>query len=82
MEPRINVVTLGVRDIDRAVRFYRDGLGWRPAVEKGDFVLFEAGGVALALYPRDLLAEDAGMTPGRRNRCPRLSSSGVPGAAR
>ncbi len=66
MEPRLNIVTLGVRDLARAVRFYRDGLGWRPAVETGDFVLFEAGGVALALYPRDLLAEDAGVPAGPR----------------
>ncbi len=66
MEPRINIVTLGVRDIGRAVSFYRDGLGWKPAVEMGDFVLFETGGVALALYPRDILAQDAGVPPGQR----------------
>ena len=66
MDPRLNIVTLGVRDVSRAVRFYRDGLGWRPAVEMGDFVLFEMGGVALALYPQGLLAEDAGVAPGSR----------------
>lgn len=65
MDPRLNIVTLGVVDLGRAVRFYRDGLGWTPAVETGDFVLFEAGGVALALYPRDLLADDAGVEVGR-----------------
>jgi catechol 2,3-dioxygenase-like lactoylglutathione lyase family enzyme len=64
MEPRLNIVTLGVRDLPRAVRFYRDGLGWKPAVEVGDFVLFEMGGAALALYPHDLLADDAGLSPG------------------
>jgi uncharacterized protein len=66
MEPRLNIVTLGVRDLGHAVRFYRDGLGWKPAVESGDFVLFEMSGVALALYPHDLLAEDAGVSPGAR----------------
>jgi catechol 2,3-dioxygenase-like lactoylglutathione lyase family enzyme len=66
MDPRLNIVTLGVRDLARAVQFYRDGLGWKPAVEVGDFVLFDMGGVALALYPRDLLAEDAGVPPGPR----------------
>ncbi len=66
MDPRLNIVTLGVRDLARAVRFYRDGLGWKPAVEMGDFVLFELGGAALALHPQDLLAEDAGVTPGPR----------------
>jgi catechol 2,3-dioxygenase-like lactoylglutathione lyase family enzyme len=64
MEPRLNIVTLGVRDLGRAVRFYRDGLGWKPSVEVGDFVLFELSGVALALHPLDLLAEDAGTSPG------------------
>jgi catechol 2,3-dioxygenase-like lactoylglutathione lyase family enzyme len=29
--PPLNIVTLGVHDLDRAVRFYRDGLGWKPA---------------------------------------------------
>src|SRR5512133_2345893 len=64
MDPRLNIVTLGVRDLARAVRFYRDGLGWNPAVEVGDFVLFEMGGAALALHPLDALAEDAGVLPG------------------
>ncbi len=66
MDPRLNIVTLGVRDLDRAMHFYRDGLGWKPAVEIGDFVLFEMGGVALALHPHDLLAEDAGVSPAPR----------------
>ena len=29
MQPRISVLTLGVDDLERAVRFYRDGLGLR-----------------------------------------------------
>ncbi len=66
MQPRLNIVTLGVDDLDRSLRFYRDGLKWAPAVATGDFALFDLGGVALALYPRDLLAEDAGRPPGRR----------------
>ncbi|HEY8600877.1 MAG TPA: hypothetical protein VIL85_20740 [Thermomicrobiales bacterium] len=28
MEPRISLITLGVTDLGRAVRFYRDGLDW------------------------------------------------------
>lgn len=64
MDQRINIVTLGVRDFVRALRFYRDGLGWKAVVEMGDFVLFELSGVALALYPRDLLADDAGVAVG------------------
>jgi catechol 2,3-dioxygenase-like lactoylglutathione lyase family enzyme len=61
MEPRLNIVTLGVRDLDRAVSFYRDGLGWpQSSASAGDFAIFKLStGTALALYPRQLLAADA-----------------------
>lgn len=61
MEPRITLITLGVRDLDRALRFYRDGLGWplSSASVAGEVVFFRSGGAVLALYPRDLLASDA-----------------------
>jgi catechol 2,3-dioxygenase-like lactoylglutathione lyase family enzyme len=60
VDPRLNIITLGVGDLERAKRFYRDGLGWTPAVEVGDFVLFLlGGGLGLALHPRHLLAQDA-----------------------
>ncbi len=68
MDPRLNIVTLGVRDLAVAARFYREGFGWKPAVETSDFMLFEMGnGVAIALYPYDLLAEDAGLSAGARS---------------
>jgi len=61
MEPRLNIVTLGVRDLDKAIRFYRDGLGWpMSSMSVGDFAIFKLStGTALALYPRELLALDA-----------------------
>jgi catechol 2,3-dioxygenase-like lactoylglutathione lyase family enzyme len=61
MEPRITLVTLGVKDLDRAIRFYKDGLGWpMSGISGGDFAAFKlTTGTALALYPRHLLAEDA-----------------------
>lgn len=60
MEPRISLVTLGVRDLPRAVRFYRDGLGWPVSSAGGDEVaFFRTGGIVLSLYPRHLLAADA-----------------------
>jgi catechol 2,3-dioxygenase-like lactoylglutathione lyase family enzyme len=52
-----------VEDIERSVKFYRDGLGLPTKYEKGDFAEFELQGVKLALYPRKLLAEDANMSP-------------------
>lgn len=60
MDCRLNVVTLGVADLDRARTFYTEVLGWTPARQSvGDVVFFQAGGVVVALYPRGLLAEDA-----------------------
>jgi catechol 2,3-dioxygenase-like lactoylglutathione lyase family enzyme len=63
VEQRLTLVSLGVTDFDRALRFYRDGLGWRLwSGSGGDFAMFVLkGGMALALYPRPLLAEDAGL---------------------
>jgi uncharacterized protein len=72
MKPRIHVLTLAVRDLDRALAFYRDGLGLEstgvigtefagdetnPA---GAVAMFQLqGGLTLALYPRTELAKDA-----------------------
>lgn len=60
MEPRISLITLGVQDLPRAVRFYRDGLGWSQSSVGGEEVaFFQTGGVILALWPREELAADA-----------------------
>ena len=59
MEPRISFVTLGVRDLERATRFYRDVLGLAQKDTPGDVSFFEMGRTWLALYPRELLAADA-----------------------
>ena len=61
MKPHVAVITLGVRDLPRARRFYEDGLGWPVQQEDYNWVCFSLGGgsSALALYPWDALAEDA-----------------------
>lgn len=61
MKPRITLVTLGVEDLDQAISFYRDGLGFpmQDREEDSDVAFFELEGTWLSLYPRDLLAEDA-----------------------
>ena len=62
MEPRVTLITLGVSDLERAVAFYRDGLGWSKSDVGGDEVaLFKTGGVVIALFPRDSFAADAGV---------------------
>ncbi|MCE5333347.1 MAG: VOC family protein [Desulfobacteraceae bacterium] len=59
MEHRISIITLGVADLERSVRFYRDGLGFPTNYRAGESVAFFAtDGVRLALYPLDKLAED------------------------
>lgn len=64
MKPRLSVVTLGVRDFERALHFYRDGLGWKPSsASQGDIAFFQLSGIVFALYPRDKLAEDAQVSP-------------------
>jgi catechol 2,3-dioxygenase-like lactoylglutathione lyase family enzyme len=59
MEPRITIVTLGVRDLEASIRFYRDGLGLPLRDRYPDAAFFRLGGVTLGLYPRHLLAQDA-----------------------
>ena len=68
MRPRISVLTLGVDDLERAVRFYRDGLGLHTdgivgrEFEHGAVAFFELqGGLRLALWPRASLAHDTGL---------------------
>ena len=59
MEPRISIITLGVADLPRAVRFYRDGLGFETSADSDEnIVFFRTSGTCLALYPRDGLAAD------------------------
>ncbi len=60
MDARLSIVTLGVTDLERSTRFYRDGLGF-PVHEAGSdsITFFMLNGVMLALFPRNALAEDA-----------------------
>ncbi|HEY8503713.1 MAG TPA: VOC family protein [Gemmataceae bacterium] len=72
MEPRISFVTLGVTDLERATHFYEGVLRLprRPTPEGVAF--FEMGATWLALYPREMLAADAGVP---------AEGSGFPGFA-
>lgn len=68
MRPRITVITLGVDDLEVAVRFYRDGLGLPTEgvvgteFEHGAVAFFDlAGGIKLALWPRRSIARETGL---------------------
>jgi catechol 2,3-dioxygenase-like lactoylglutathione lyase family enzyme len=77
VNPRINVITLAVAELERALSFYRDVLGLdSPGVTGTQFagdetqpagavVMFQLDGdLTLALYPRSELAKDAEIPPG------------------
>ena len=71
MQPYITLITLGVDDLQRSLRFYRDGLGLPSKgivgteFEHGAVAFFDLqGGLKLALYPRSDIALDANLPVG------------------
>ena len=74
MKPRITIITLGVDDLERSLRFYRDGLGLATEgiigkeFEHGAVAFFElSGGLKLALWPRASIAHDTGLPASPRS---------------
>jgi len=65
VEQRLSLVTLGVADIERAREFYAR-LGWLPHPRSvaGDVYFFQAGGMVVALWSREKLAEDSAVADG------------------
>ena len=68
MKPRITLITFGVDDLERALRFYRDGLGFQTngivgrEFEHGAVAFFDLeSGLKLAIWPRASLAHDTGL---------------------
>jgi catechol 2,3-dioxygenase-like lactoylglutathione lyase family enzyme len=61
MEPRISLITLGVTDLSRSHRFYKDALGFPTTRQPEDgIIFFQTSGVTLALFPYSELADDIG----------------------
>ena len=63
MKPRISMITLGVTDLERSVRFYRDGLGFPQMESPPSVAFFTLNGSWLGLYGYEALAEDATVSP-------------------
>lgn len=66
MRPRITIITLGVEDLEKSLKFYRDGLGLPTQgiigkeFEYGAVAFFNLqNGVMLALWPRKSIAYDS-----------------------
>ncbi len=62
MEPRISLITLGVADLARATRFYEECLDLPRLKTPPSITFFELGRLWLALWPRESLAADAGLS--------------------
>lgn len=62
MKPRISMLTLGVRDLERSIRFYEQGLGLPRMQSAPEVAFFTLNGSWLGLYGRESLAEDAGVS--------------------
>lgn len=59
MEPRISLITLGVKDLDVSLHFYKDGLGLPTTRRSSDgIIFFSTKGTSFALYPYEDLAKD------------------------
>jgi len=74
MKPKITLITIGVDDLERSLRFYRDGLGLvtdgivGQEFEYGSVVFFDMkSGLRLALWPRASIAHDSGLSQGPRS---------------
>lgn len=68
MKPQLSIITLGVDNLEKSVRFYRDGLGWKTRgivgadYDYGAAAFFDLQpGLSLALWPRESLAHEAGV---------------------
>ena len=89
MKPRIKVLTLGVDDLERSLRFYREGLGLETEgiigteFVHGSVVFFDLeGGLKLALYPRKSARLDASTRAAQRNRTVNRPQCGLQGSSR
>ncbi|NIZ15098.1 VOC family protein [Phaeobacter sp. HF9A] len=60
MEQRVSLITLGVRDVEAAARFY-EALGWQRAESPDGVVAFDLMSQCIGLYPLEKLAEDLGL---------------------
>src|SRR5437016_2841348 len=57
-QQQISVVTLGIADRERSLRFYTEGFGWQPVFDNGDITFYQMNGLMLGLWPTGNLEGD------------------------
>ncbi|UBM59047.1 VOC family protein [Marinilongibacter aquaticus] len=63
MKCKVNIVTLAVQNLEKARAFYENALAWKVSeASQGDIVFFNLEGIVFALYPREELAKDVGIS--------------------
>ena len=63
MKPRISMITLGVSDLEKSIKFYKEGIGFPRKESPPEIAFFKLNGSWLSLYNRESLAEDATVLP-------------------
>ena len=62
MEQRMNIITLGVKNLKESINLYEKKFKWKKLKNSNDFIVFfQLNGIQLALYQKDDLAADAGV---------------------
>ncbi|ETX27582.1 VOC family protein [Roseivivax isoporae] len=62
MQQQIAVITLGISDLARSTRFYRDGFGWRPVFESDEIAFYQMNGFVFGTSLTPTLEEETGVT--------------------
>jgi len=58
MQQQISVITLGIGDLERSKRFYREGFGWQPVFENAEIAFYQMNGFVFGTWLRAALEED------------------------
>ena len=63
MEQRATIITLAVKNLEVSTKFYQEQFGWKLMALSNEYIsFFQLNGILLSLYPREKLAEDAGVS--------------------
>ncbi|MGB3377445.1 MAG: VOC family protein [Allopontixanthobacter sediminis] len=57
-EPRVSLITLGSRDLEKSRRFYVDGFGWKPVFENDEIIFYQLNGIILSTFADAALQKD------------------------